>query len=506
MNIADSGEGCINVQRLRATYLVSSQHPSPEKVQARLDEAMRQDLGQILAAALAPWFSRHDTSIWFIRRLELAADVNAAWDREQVARSLARQIVRALSAALHEDAIDGENILRFPDRAAYLAHFLMDLAEGRAWTKWYYHPFNGLRLLPAPAAFHTAVCDDPATGLAALRQIPEPQLRRALQTLTRQGARAILEKIAGAGAAHDDFACLQQAWQAAENLGVDLCNAGTVWQNALWIFLRAGTALAATTLLAAMRALEHRPADWVNAALTTLRAQATGQAGPKTAAENERQFTRCGGIFLLLPLLDELPLAEALRDWPEFESHALAAVVRWLILVKCCGRENARQAFADPLLRDLLQVEASLTPPAMALWQKQITRQNIKTFLKAFRQWRSHRQLTKPREKRPDDLFFLAAPESLDLSRLVTAAITVAARDLLRAFAGRLPGFAKSGLPYLHANFLDFSATLEDEPERRVVRLGRPPLYVVLNMAGLSRATYRLSWLDDRPFALFQTE
>ncbi|MBN1439690.1 MAG: hypothetical protein JW929_09795 [Anaerolineales bacterium] len=81
-----------------------------------------------------------------------------------------------------------------------------------------------------------------------------------------------------------------------------------------------------------------------------------------------------------------------------------------------------------------------------------------------------------------------------------------AAQNALRAFAQRLPGFARSGLPYLHRNFLDLTASLEEFPERRVVRLGRPPLDLVLSMAGLNRASHRLRGPDARPFELYPQE
>jgi hypothetical protein len=38
------------------------------------------------------------------------------------------------------------------------------------------------------------------------------------------------------------------------------------------------------------------------------------------------------------------------------------------------------------------------------------------------------------------------------------------------------------------------------------VRIGRPPLHLILNMTGMTRQSYRLSWRDERPFALFQQE
>jgi hypothetical protein len=58
----------------------------------------------------------------------------------------------------------------------------------------------------------------------------------------------------------------------------------------------------------------------------------------------------------------------------------------------------------------------------------------------------------------------------------------------------------------LSRNFFDFAATLEEEPARRIVRLGHAPLHLVLDMTGMNRQSYRLSWLDERPFAVFNSE
>lgn len=79
----------------------------------------------------------------------------------------------------------------------------------------------------------------------------------------------------------------------------------------------------------------------------------------------------------------------------------------------------------------------------------------------------------------------------------------MAAQGVMRTFACRLPGFARSHLAYLRANFLDVAATREEHPDRRIVTVGRPPLAVILSMTGMSRASYRLGWLDYRPFSLF---
>jgi len=82
-------------------------------------------------------------------------------------------------------------------------------------------------------------------------------------------------------------------------------------------------------------------------------------------------------------------------------------------------------------------------------------------------------------------------------------ALSVAAMGLLRDFAWRLPGFARSTLLYLYANFLDIPATLECGPDRYLASMGRPPLNLVLNMTGMARGSFELSWLD-RPLVLRQ--
>ena len=102
------------------------------------------------------------------------------------------------------------------------------------------------------------------------------------------------------------------------------------------------------------------------------------------------------------------------------------------------------------------------------------------------------------------DLLYLSPPRALGLSAHVRHALSVVAQGLLRDFARRLPGFAQSGLEYLDANFLDCEAVYEEEASRRVVKLGRPPLAVVLSLTGAARGVHRLGWLDERPLAFFQ--
>jgi hypothetical protein len=220
------------------------------------------------------------------------------------------------------------------------------------------------------------------------------------------------------------------------------------------------------------------------------------------------RHTPFGGIFMLLPLLDELPLAEATRDWPDAEEADAVALARFLLLVKCCGRSRAAKAIYDPLLRDLMGIAPSISPSVFAAWQKKISAPNRQAFLNILADWQDERGVSTAevfgdRDKLRKDLAYLFLPKAVGLSRTFDFTLSMAAQTVMRAFSWRLPGFAGSNLPYLFSNFLECSATIEEEPERRVVRLSRPPLYLVLNLTGACNKTYRLSWLDERPFALF---
>src|SRR5262249_27818893 len=53
-------------------------------------------------------------------------------------------------------------------RAAYLAHFLRELANHSAWSKWYFSEFDSLRSLPAGAAIREALLREPSQAEAAL--------------------------------------------------------------------------------------------------------------------------------------------------------------------------------------------------------------------------------------------------------------------------------------------------------------------------------------------------
>jgi hypothetical protein len=493
----------LQIRRVHAQYLVPSDHPAPGRVKDRLDHEITRSLSQVLSAAFSPWFSETDSSLWFVRRLEIDLAVNAAGDGEQVTRTLTRQLGRALGDTL-QDGVDTDNVVRFPNPAAYLARFLSDLAAGDAWGRWYYESFFGLRMLPTSAALRTAICDQTEKGRAALLQLPGAELRSVLRALSRQDARAILGHLTRGADDDGDFDARQVAWSISGLVDADSLHPLDEWGRALYVYLsaarqegRSGSATDARLELLRYSSAQLRD---VADALHHSHAAQTSLAH----AEPHRRYTECGGAFLLLPLLDELPLVEALSDWPCVDAAAAISLVRFLIVVKCGGHHWSQHCLGDPVIRDLLLIPPAVSVDEFNNWQARVDSRHVEQFLRILLDWQRHQGRVVDRRPQEDELAYIALPECLKFSSTLDRALSVAAHHVLRAFAWRLPGFAASNLPYLSSNFLQFTASIEDEPARRVVRLASPPLRLVLNLTGMMRQTYRLSWLDERPLILFE--
>lgn len=158
--------GRLSIGRLAIQAQIPRDQPLPPGIALRLEAMAREQLQPSLAAALAPLCPDSDPSVWVIRRLDLDFLVDAGWDRDRMTRRWAREFTQSLTGILH-GPLDG-NVLRFPDRASYLAFFLRDLAADRAWGKWYYGPFRSLQNLPRSAAIREVLAREPAIAEPAL--------------------------------------------------------------------------------------------------------------------------------------------------------------------------------------------------------------------------------------------------------------------------------------------------------------------------------------------------
>jgi hypothetical protein len=429
----------LHIRRFHAEYLVSGDHLAPQLVKGRIDEAVAQHLlGPTLSTILSRRFSETDESVWLIRRLELDVAVNASWEKEELTRVIAMQLARTLGSTLEQEEND-ENVLRFASRAAYLAHFLSDLAAGTAWGRWYYESFAGLRPLSTSAALRSAICDQQETGESALRQLTNEELKKVTGALASQDARRVLDSFAGHATEAPEFECCQAAWAALRMIEADSFNRAHEWSQALHLYLLASrerpdvggatlkqsaTAVLQLARLTAsssaeqvrqilgaltggdLRALYQAaggadaemlaplllcPPVWVREVIETLLARSGGGEGKETEGATARRATSFGGIFLLLPLIDELPLAEATRGWPQTDEAAAISLVRFLLLVKCCGQQQAQSAFYDPLLRDLSLIPPGVSPLVIREWGARIKASQLRRFLETLIDWQSSR-------------------------------------------------------------------------------------------------------------------
>src|SRR5688500_7704933 len=85
---------------LRATILLSAEHPDPTWIGAGIGAALDRHLRSSLALALGPLEDDTDTTVWLIRRLDVEADVNAAWDPDVVVGAISKAIARSLGREL----------------------------------------------------------------------------------------------------------------------------------------------------------------------------------------------------------------------------------------------------------------------------------------------------------------------------------------------------------------------------------------------------------------------
>lgn len=509
-----AGSSTIDIDCLHAEVLVASDHPAPDSVATRLRETAARHLEGALRSIFTPLLSDSDTGIWLVRRLDVDVHVNLAAAGESVTRSWAAQIARALTPILRGTG-DGVNVLWFPDRAAYLARFLTESAVGAAHGRWYFEEFAGLSALPMSATIRTAICDDPELGLLALARIGDDELERVVRALTEHDAQIVLDAIATVQRGSSE--AVGAAWRAWRRLG----SAGVIggeWQCALRIFVNAvshdsqvgGTALSDAALAVARSAGggEHVFTGSPSASRSSTDDKLTAQLEKllrmetPLAEEVAERFTEFGGAFLLLPILAEMPLAEATEAWPDPDQCAAISIIRLLALAKCFGPERALCALGDPLLQELLLIPREFDADTAADWCARVGPADLKRFHATMRVWAAERDAARRPSQTDSDYFRLNSESRITPG--VEHAATRTALLALRVFGERLRGFADSTPRHLHANFLDCTATLRDEPERRVVRLSRPPLHLVLSMAGLTRSEYRLSWLGDRPFVLFE--
>lgn len=444
----------LRIGRLHTTCHVAGERFAPA-VRDRAWRACR-DYVPIALGGAARWLDGADESVWIVRRIDLTVATSLEAAPDEMAFSIARALGRALAKALIGDG-DGTNAIRFRNRAAYVSRFVVDVAEGSAWTRWYFAPFSGWKLLPASVAIRSALVEDPVTGLDVLRTLDEWELEKVVACLTVADERLVLDALTDASidAEHSDTTMLG----AMAHLSI------AVARRPLIGFLDAGNPVPKSEV--------------------------------ETYSASSEAFTKFGGIALLLRDVNALPWAGWTTGWPPpVDGVTAEACLKWLTLAMCSGNARADAFLADEVWRDLLGLPATLPLRDVTRWLRGVGQERRRALA-----------LNVPRCRVPGaERRWLALTRRMGISRAWGAVLASLARAVYTGFARRLPGFASSSLEYLWRNFLEIDAVVEREPDRVIVQCGRAPLHLVLALTGMSRGMVAGLDARARPILVFSRE
>jgi len=411
----------LRARRIRQRVLVARSHPNPERVRLQMHGALSTHLPDALDAAFAQAGALDEDVVWRIRRLALHVTVNAKWDDRQLARAWAVQLARAVRRAIEKGG-DGVTVVRFAGRAAYLASFVREVADGTAWTRWWFDSFAGLKLLSRSATLRTALAREPALGIRAFAGMSAAEAGFVVTHLSSVDARTVLDALAPAlldGDADDAATMLLDAHRrlgrpsvrddedrwvlkvVAESLrgairriprsSVELARAiarlarvvesGAARMTIVRRLLREGNSAALRLVIGSDDA--ERVAPLARLSREHVDAIVEALAEPLLKTET-RDHQRTGQVdwmpiaapLLLAPIVAALPLDEITRGWPAVGSSddpsmrraSPAALVRLFILATACGGERAVRVLADPTTRLLAGVGSAVSTGELRAW------------------------------------------------------------------------------------------------------------------------------------------
>lgn len=510
----------LTIDRLISTYVVPRDHPAPEDVRRELDALARKYVAESCGRALYTRFDPRDPSVWLIEKisLDLLMDLNAA-EPDKVAGFWAGKIAESVARTIASGE-DGERVMRFANRAEYLAYFLRDLAAGTAWKKWHYRQFESLRSLPASAAIREAVSREPELAEAILMHLVRTNRFAGVTKSISEKDKGILLRLCSPEVAPPGQKCFQIACAKWITLPVDTTDALNLYLKVRSEFpelVSAEVRGAAQYLTIVTQWAQSSQWDEILADITAGRLPQGSQSTDAQARETARYFislaskdpvwpsrlaevaafvsrkeinsiekptptsakkdlrfsSPMGGVFLLLPTL--IANRALLAAFGAVED----AVLRYLLLGAC-----VQQSVGEFCEDKALAVAAGLTDTPKSFFLKQACSKT--TFD------RSSVDLL------PEDTAG-ARPcwQDIDLEPAFRAEMATAAAVLLRSFARALPGLGRTSFDYLWKNILSGQSVITLSPDCILVELAPRPLEIVLRMAGLREFSFTPPWLPD---------
>lgn len=462
----------------------TSAEADPARSRDVLDRTLagiRRDLPQLLHHALSSEGDKKD--IVFVERLAFEATISADWSEDVIAAEIGRQVLRTLWAHLSDPAA-----LRFADEADLLARFLLDIAEGAAFTRGWHCMFDGLKALPLSATIRTLIERDAHGAVVALARLDHGSTEKIVaQMIEGDAQRALAAVVAGSARPCRD---LRQIAEALAALGPAVFargrpSAGTARHHitlAAALFRQTGFSADAITLRLAdvllgvaqsgapLEDVLNSPADHDESGdremIATLVSEdeleeALAILGSATVRQAPEQFARHGGVWLLLPYLLD---------------HAPATI---LIALALAGGTDARELWRDGLLRDALGIPSEddeFVDALMASDGPRVAANPPRPFA----------------VRRRDQKHLLAAATALAISLPLLRLPMRLATHAMRRYASRLPGFSESSFAHLWTNTLSTPATIRAGADQFLVKLTPPPLDVIWRISGAGAANYEL--------------
>lgn len=510
---------CLRIERLANTYLAPRGHPAPERLRSELDELARHRVSDCCERALSELLDPGDKSVWVIDELNIdfLMDVSAA-PPEELAAFWAAQIAQSLFKTFSAGP-DGEHVIRFANRAEYLARFLRDLSDGRAWGQWYYKQFETLRSLPANAAMREALFREPDEAESTLVHLHRTgQLTSVASSLTAFDQRLLVQLCSPEETTPTSasFSAVLNAWRdpglrrqpfdlelyahmrtshpqlppAEVRSSIIHLSVIAKWIqlsqfNALISSLQAGGVPEAMQLLPpqeqdsllflyslsaaepAWRGTLNSLGKTDSSGLTTEERLPLSNAGVNTFRSS------LGGLFLLLPGLLENKELVRLFGAPEDKMQ------RYLLLLACCGMHTGDVA-DDPALVLAAGLEAAPEPAALRTAQLQPASDELEFAI-----------------GEQDIEAFQTHLSELHLEGGLCSQLAKAAAWLTKLLAQRLPGLGNSSAGFLWRNVLSGDAWFTVGPRKILVELSGRPLEIVMRMAGLHELILHLPWLPE---------
>ncbi len=140
------------IRRHHARYRVFASPSGGAALTGRLDRVSREALGTAWADAMSQ--ALPGDAVYIVRRASVAytVDPRDGLDDGRLAQRWGERLAGAVARAIADDMGDGGNVVRFADEAEYVARFIADVLDGRAWRSWWYGAFATWRGRTAPEA------------------------------------------------------------------------------------------------------------------------------------------------------------------------------------------------------------------------------------------------------------------------------------------------------------------------------------------------------------------